>query len=353
MTNYGPTYMLDSSTLIALQLKEPFHPQELSLPKFYQRPLEQDVLPEEPDDDKDPGISNKKIDPGMIRSLVGRITIEEELDVTELCLGMAQFQLQRHLLNPTPTPERILTTETQPKSVPNWVERVKSTLYRFTAILAERNQQKTPQFPNNSGLPLPALLEQRQQGLKLAKELAHHVQASGNKRLLTEIYTGANLYHEKEIDAWLKPDDQQKAQRDLIFQQEEQARGILQNIAPEEIESQTAQQALSQIENARRYRDLERPHRLVWEPYHLLTLLRPYVYVISTNPVCDAIVQLIKNNNIQVEQYGIQTNHLDNLTEITSQRYMLKSLVPMKPRTLEKKLERSPAVPKALSGTHG
>jgi hypothetical protein len=330
----SPTYLLDSSTLIGLQLKEPFYPRDLSLPQFYQRPLEQDPINDETDPDKNHDRTRYKIDPGVIRALIGKITIEEELDSTELCLGMARFQLRRHLLNPSLTPEPLLATDTQPQPLPNWVERVRTTLYRFTAILAERNQAPPAQTP------LAQLLEERQHGLQLAKELAHHVQAASDKRLFTDIYTGANLYQEKEINAWLQPNDQQKAERELIFEQEQQAQRILQEIGPEEIETEAAQQALSQIENARRYRDREKPHRLVWEPYHLLTLLRPNVYVISTNPVCDAIVQVIKNKNVQVERYGIQTSHLDNLTEISSQKYMLKPLVPMKPKTLEKKLER-------------
>ena len=123
MTNFipsgdGPTYLLDSSTLIALQLKDPFYPMDLTLPQFYQRPLEHDPLQEEQDPEKDPSPTRYKIDPGIIRALVGRITIEEDLDATALSLGMAQFQLQRHLLNPSLRPEEPIPVQPDPAAGP-------------------------------------------------------------------------------------------------------------------------------------------------------------------------------------------------------------------------------------------
>jgi hypothetical protein len=354
----GPTYLLDSSTLIALQLKEPFNPLQLALPKFYQRPLEQDPVPEEDDPDKKPSPQESKVDPGIVRALVSRVTIEERLDATDLCLGMAHFQLHRHLLNPSLLPEDLLGTNPDltddsngaPPTIstgPHWVNRVTDTLYRFTAILSARNQThtKTRETPGAATEPAPEILEQRQQALRLAKELAHHVQLSGDKELFRQIHTGANLYQEKEIDAWLQPNEEQKREKDLIFHEEEIARQTLQAIGPEEIDSETAQQAMSHIENAHRYRDRTKPHRLVWEPYHLLTLLGPNVYVISTNPVCDSIIRLIKQKDLPLQRYGIQSSYLDNLTEISSQKYMLKTLVPMKTKTLEKRIERTRALP--------
>jgi hypothetical protein len=349
----GPTYLLDSSTLIALQLKEPFHPRHLLLPKFYQRPLEQDPVQEGEDNQEKKALNPQvKIDSGIIRALVSRITVEEDLDTTQLCLGMAQFQLQRHLLNPNllPVDPGTVSANVDNAHTPShWVDRVQDTLYRFTAILAARNRTDShsplKETHDISGSPTKELLEQRLKALQFAKELAHHAQAAGNKALYQDIYTGANLYEEKEMEAWLQPNEQQKAEREIIFRQEESAQSILQALAPEEIESETAQQALAQIENARRYRDRGKPHRLVWEPYHLLTLLGPNIYVISTNPVCDAIIRLIKERDLQVHRHGIQTSHLDNLTEIGSQKYILKTLVPMKTRTMEKRLEKIPAFP--------
>jgi hypothetical protein len=348
----GPTYLLDSSTLIALQLKEPFDPRHLKLPKFYQRPLEQDPVQEEEDNpDKKTIVPPIKIDPGIIRALVSRITVEEDLDATHLSLGMAQFQLQRHLLNPHLLPVDPSIAPPNADDIhtpPHWVDRVRGTLYRFTTILAGRNRtnNSAPAHSHDTtGSPSKELLDQRLKALQFAKELAHHAQADGNKALFQDIYTGANLYEEKEVDAWLQPNEQQKAEREIIFRQEESAQNLLQAIAPEEIESQTAQQAVAQIENARRYRDRSKPHRLVWEPYHLLTLLGPNIYVISTNPLCDAIIRLIKERDLQVHRHGVQTSYLDNLTEISSQKYMLKALVPMKTTTMEKRLEKIPAFP--------
>ena len=300
------------------------------------------------------------MDPGIVRALVSRVTIEERLDATPLCLGMAHFQLHRHLLNPNLLPEDLPANNQHPTedantpspsshstSSPHWVARITETLYLFTAILSARNQTltKTKESPATLAEPTPEILEQRQQALRLAKELAHHVQSSGDKALFRQIYTGANLYQEKEIDAWLQPTDDQKRERELIFREEEAGRQTLQAIGPEDIDSNTVQQALSQIENAHRYRDRTKPHRLVWEPYHLLTLLGPNVYVISTNPVCDAVIRVIKQKDIPLQRYGIQSSYLDNLTEIGSQKYMLKTLVPMKTKTLEKRVERTHALP--------
>ena len=66
--------------------------------------------------------------------------------------------------------------------------------------------------------------------------------------------------------------------------------------------------------------------------------------MISTNPLCEKLTQLIKTKNLDPTPYSISPDYLGNLIDITSQKYLLKSVISIKPRTLETKLQKIPGL---------
>ena len=341
-TTSTPTYYLDSTTLIALQLSEPFNPAHLTLPRFYQRALEQDPLfsTDSPFDNQ-----SDKMDPGIVRGIVAKINLDDHLDATAISLGNAEFQIQRHLLNPPLNPAELAKIELfEPDTqLPHWTEQLKSNLSRFSSLIQERNRNLD--LPSRYTDLAPAeIADHRHKALRLAKELAHHAQAQGDKPFYQEIHSTALLYQEKEINRWLEPTAEQQKETRVILEQAEQARSYLRTLAPEESNTEEAKAALSHLEDARRLSERQKPHRLVWEPYHLLTLLSQNVYVISTNPLCEKAAQLIKSKNVDTTPYSIDPNVLGNLIDITSQKYLLKSVISIRSKTLETKLQRIPTI---------
>ena len=97
-----PTYYLDSTTLIALQLNEPFQPGQLHLPRFTNAPRTRPRLHSR----TPPGKTAKhnetmeKWIQALSGGIVAKIHLDHHLDATSLSLGEAEFQIQRHLLNP-------------------------------------------------------------------------------------------------------------------------------------------------------------------------------------------------------------------------------------------------------------